>query len=206
MQNSTSQTMASQQAQSSQTGMFNYAEALQKSYLFYEANRAGDLDEKTNRIPWRGDSTLNDGQDVGRDLSGGYFDAGDHVKFGLPMAASMTMLAWGIDEYQDAYAKVGQLDEALDAVRWGTDYFLNAYDDKGTATTADDVFYGQVGNGQADHSYWGPPETMTMDRPSYQIDAQNPGSDLAGETAASLASASIIFRATDPAYAETQPC
>ena len=155
-----------------------------------------------NRIPWRGDSTLTDGADVGRDLSGGYFDAGDHVKFGLPMAASMTMLAWGIDEYHSAYDKIGQLDEALDAVRWGTDYLLNAYDDKGTTTTADDVFYGQVGNGQADHAYWGPPETLTMVRPTYQIDANHPGSDLAGESAAALASASIIFRPHDAAYAD----
>lgn len=90
MQHSTSQNMATQQSQ----GKFDYAEALKKSFLFYEANRTGDLDEQTNRIPWREDSTLNDDKkDVGRDLSGDYFDADDHVKFGLPMASSMTMLA-----------------------------------------------------------------------------------------------------------------
>ena len=182
-------------------GKFNYAEALQKSFLFYEAQRAGDLPEDS-RIPWRGDSVLEDGTDVGQDLSGGYFDAGDHVKFGLPMAASMTMLAWGLEQYQDAYEQIGQQDESLDAIKWGTDYILKAYDDQGTATTADDVFYGQVGNGQADHAYWGPAETLTMDRPTYQIDAANPGSDLAGESAAALASASIVFRSQDPAYAD----
>ena len=180
---------------------FNYAVALQKSYLFYEAQRSGDL-PKDNRIPWRGDSALTDGADVGRDLTGGYYDAGDHVKFGLPMAASMNILAWGIDEYHDAYEKIGQHDEALDAIKWGTDYILKAYDDKGTAATADDVFYGQVGNGQLDHAFWGPPEIMTMKRPTYQIDAQNPGSDLASESAAALASASMIFRSTDEAYAD----
>ena len=82
--------MAFQQS-SGQQPKFNYAEALQKSFLFYEAQRAGELPED-NRIPWRGDSTLTDGKDVGRDLSGGYFDAGDNVKFGFPMAASMTMI------------------------------------------------------------------------------------------------------------------
>ncbi len=114
----------------------------------------------------------------------------------------MTMLAWGVDEFTSGYEKVGQLDEALDAIKWGTDYFLKAYDDKGTATTADDVFYGQVGNGQADHSFWGRPEDLKMARPTYQVDAANPGSDLTGETAAALASASIIFRSTDAAYAD----
>ena len=182
-------------------GAFNYAEAIQKSFLFYEANRSGEL-PADNRIPWRGDSALNDGADVGRDLTGGYYDAGDHVKFGFPMAASMTMLAWGGEQYSDAYDKIGQKDELLDAVKWGTDYILKAYDDKGTADVSDDVFYGQVGNGQADHSFWGPPEIMTMDRPAYKVDAQNPGSDLAGESAAALASASIIFRRINAAYAD----
>ncbi len=182
----------------SETGQFGYGEALQKSFLFYEANRSGPLPDN-NRIEWRSDSTVNDGSDVGLDLTGGYFDAGDHVKFGFPMAASMTMLSWGVEEYQDAYTRSDQLDEALDAIKWGTDYFLKAHVTEGGTTQA---FYGQVGNGDADHNYWGSPEEMTMARPAYKIDANNPGSDLAGETAAALASASIIFRSSDEAYAE----
>ena len=30
------------------------------------------------------------------DLSRGYFDAGDHLKFTLPMAFSMTLLSWSL--------------------------------------------------------------------------------------------------------------
>ncbi|WP_438497269.1 glycoside hydrolase family 9 protein, partial [Paenibacillus sp. IHBB 3054] len=56
---------------------YNYAEALQKSIYFYEAQRSGDLPED-NRVEWRGDSGLLDGADVGHDLSGGWYDAGDH--------------------------------------------------------------------------------------------------------------------------------
>lgn len=63
----------------------NYAELLQKSLLFYEAQRSGRLPENS-RLNWRGDSGLEDGKDVGLDLTGGWYDAGDHVKFGLPMA------------------------------------------------------------------------------------------------------------------------
>ena len=92
---------------------FNYGEALQKSLFFYEAQRSGDL-PTTNRINWRGDSAMQDGSDVGLDLTGGWYDAGDHVKFGLPMAASATMLAWGIVDYRDAYVQTGQLATALD--------------------------------------------------------------------------------------------
>jgi hypothetical protein len=41
---------------------------------------------------------------------------------------------------------------------------------------------------------------MTIARPSFKIDAQNPGSDLAGETSAALAAASIAFKTADPSY------
>ena len=88
---------------------YNYAEALQKSMFFYEAQRAGDK-PAWNRVSWRGDSALTDGADVGKDLTGGWYDAGDHVKFGLPMAFSSTMLAWGAVEYRTATPKAGQLD------------------------------------------------------------------------------------------------
>lgn len=177
-----------------QQGKFNYGEALQKSILFYEAQRSGKL-PATNRVPWRGDSALRDGADVGRDLTGGYYDAGDHVKFGLPMAASMTMLGWGAIQYRTAYENSGQLPYILDAIKWGTDYILKAH-------TAPNEFWGQVGLGDVDHAFWGPPEKMTMARPAFKIDAQRPGSDLAGEAAAALAAASIAFRSTNAAYSD----
>ncbi|MEM8676823.1 MAG: glycoside hydrolase family 9 protein, partial [Cyanobacteria bacterium P01_G01_bin.67] len=83
------------QAQSvGQNGQFSYGEALQKNFLFFEANRSGALGPD-NRLEWRQDSTTKDGSDVGRDLTGGYFDAGDHIKFIQPMSFSSTMLAWG---------------------------------------------------------------------------------------------------------------
>jgi endoglucanase len=174
---------------------FNYAEALQKSLFFYEAQRAGDL-PAGNRVNWRGDSAMQDGADVGLDLTGGWYDAGDHVKFGLPMAASATMLAWGIVDYRNAYVQTGQLNTALDQLKWVTDYFIKAH-------PSANVLYGQVGTGGPDHAWWGPAEVMQMARPAYRITTSCPGSDLAGETAAAMAAASIAFRPTDPTYANT---
>lgn len=174
---------------------FNYAEALQKSLFFYEAQRSGPL-PASNRVNWRGDSGLTDGADVGRDLTGGWYDAGDHVKFGFPMAASATMLAWGIVENRDGYVEAGQLDEALANLRWATDYFVRAH-------TAPNELYGQIGAGGPDHAWWGPAEVMQMARPSFKITSTCPGSDLAGETSAALSAASMAFRPTDPAYADT---
>ena len=41
--------------------------------MFYEAQRSGKL-PASNRIPYRKDSALTDGQDVGKDLSGGKYN------------------------------------------------------------------------------------------------------------------------------------
>ena len=58
---------------------------------------------------------------------GGYYDAGDHVKFGLPMAFTVTMLSWSLIEYGGDVADAGELGHALEAVKWGTDYFIKAH-------------------------------------------------------------------------------
>lgn len=176
------------------TGDFNYGEALQMSLLFYELQRSGDLPEQT-RCNWRGDSALNDGADAGLDLTGGLYDAGDNVKFNLPMAYTATMLAWSVYEFPGAYTESGQLEYALEDIRWITDYLIRCHPE-------DDVYYYQVGDGNADHSWWGPCEVMTMNRPSYFVDSSNPGSAVSGEAAAALAAASIVFEQSDPEYSE----
>jgi hypothetical protein len=176
--------------------MFNYGEALQKSLFFYETQRSGRL-PATNRVNWRGDSALSDGADNNVDLTGGWYDAGDHVKFGFPMAGSTTMLAWGAIEYNDAYVSSGQMPFLLDNLRWVTDYFLRA-------SATPNQLWAQVGQGNADHAWWGADEVMPMARPSYGISTSCPGSDLAGETAAALAASSMVFRKNgDSAYADT---
>ncbi|MFH8760531.1 glycoside hydrolase family 9 protein [Streptomyces atroolivaceus] len=172
---------------------FAYGEALQKSLFFYDAQRSGKLPED-NRVSWRGDSGMDDGKDVGLDLTGGWYDAGDHVKFGLPMAYSATVLAWGGIEQKDAYAASGQMARLKDNLRFVNDYFVKAH-------PSANVLYGQVGNGGNDHKWWGPAEAMSMPRPAYKIDASCPGTDLAGQTAAAMASSSMLFADDDPAYA-----
>ncbi|CAI9103715.1 OLC1v1002252C2 [Oldenlandia corymbosa var. corymbosa] len=61
----------------------------------------------------------------------------------------------------------------------------------------------QVGDPVADHNCWERPEDMDTVRTVYTVEAPNPASDVAGETAAALAAASIAFRSADPGYAET---
>ncbi len=177
-------------------GSYNYGEALQKSIYFYECQQSGEL-PSWNRVGWRGPSCTNDGQDVGHDLTGGLYDAGDHVKFNFPMAYTLTILSWGAKEYREAYKKSGQLDHILNTISFISKYLIKCH-------TADNELYGQVGKGSVDHSFWGPAESVEyiMDRPSYKIDATNPGSDLSGETAAALAAASIVLKETNSSLAK----
>lgn len=179
-----------------QTSDYNYGEALQKSILFYDLQRSGDLPDNF-RSNWRGDSCLNDGSDAGLDLSGGFLDAGDNVKFNLPMSYTCSMLAWSVTQDYNSYKESGQLEYILDNIRWGNDYFMKCHPEA-------NVYYYQVGDGNADHSFWGSAEVVEahMNRPSYKVDMNNGGSTVAAETAASLASAAVVFKDSDKAYSE----
>ncbi|KAK9143994.1 hypothetical protein Syun_013394 [Stephania yunnanensis] len=170
----------------------DYGQALSHSILFFEAQRSGYL-PSSQRVTWRGDSGLLDGKSSGVDLVGGYYDAGDNVKFGLPMAFTLTMMSWSIAEYERQMDSSGELGHALEALKWGTDYLIKAHPHP-------NVLFGEVGDGNTDHYCWQRPEDMTTDRHAYKIDVNNPGSDLAGETAAAMAAASVVFRHSNPSY------
>ncbi|XP_042409281.1 endoglucanase 7-like [Zingiber officinale] len=172
---------------------FDYKDALSKSLLYFEAQRSGRL-PYTQHVAWRGHSGLTDGLQQGVDLVGGYYDAGDHVKFGLPMAFTVTMLSWSVIEYGEEIAAAGEYWRALEAIKWGTDYFIKAH-------THPFVLWAEVGDGDTDHYCWQRPEDMTTSRQAYKIDKDNPGSDVAGETAAAMAAASVVFRKSNPKYA-----
>ena len=173
----------------------DYARHLELSLLFYECQRSGPL-PKDHRIYWRHDSMVDAGADVGIDLTGGYYDAGDNIKFNFPQAATLTLLAWSGIEFEDGYKKSGQWKYILQAVKWGTDYFIKCH-------SAKDTLYVQVGSGDLDHGAWIPPEYMNYAYPSFKIDSANPGSEVAAETASSLAAASILFKGEDSAYSAT---
>ena len=199
------------------TPLLSWSPALRQSFLFYEAQRSGDLDEASNRIPWRGDSGLRDGRDgvyfgdrgpanlqtgLSLDLTGGYHDAGDHGKFGMPLAYTLSTLAWGGLAFERGYTATGQLDELLGAVKWGTDYLLKAHGTDASGATR--YLVAQVGDVAADPALWSAPESQTIRRPALAVTPTKPGSDVAAGSAAALASASILFRRNgEVAYADT---
>ena len=175
----------------------NYAAALQKAIYFYQQQRSGYLPEN-NTVMWRGDSFLNDGADVELNLTGGYFNDGGYLKLGFPMASTIATLAWSVYEIQTIFENIGQLDEILDAIKWGTDYLIRCH-------PTPDEFYFQIGDNSALNEWRGPVETahMFFDRPSYKVNETQGGSAVTAATAAALAISSIVFNETDQDYAST---
>jgi Glycosyl hydrolase family 9 len=95
-------------------------------------------------VSWRGNSGLNDGSDlpdVKGGLVGGYYDAGDNIKFHFPMAFSMTLLSWTVIEYSEKYKALGEYDHVRDIIKWGTDYLLLTFN---SSSTSINKMYSQV--------------------------------------------------------------
>ncbi|KAB1210845.1 Endoglucanase 4 [Morella rubra] len=168
----------------------DYGDALSKSILFFEGQRSGKLPPQ-QRVTWRKDSALLDGFQIGVDLVGGYYDAGDNLKFNFPMAFSTTLLAWSVLEFGEFMGP--NLSDSLDAIRWATDYFLKA-------TVVPGLVFVQVGDSYSDHDCWERPEDMDTLRTPYAVSKQFPGSEVSAEIAAALAASSIVFRPIDYQY------
>lgn len=100
----------------------DYSDALRKSILFFEGQRSGRL-PKQQSMTWRSNSALNDGKNLETDLVGGYYDAGDNVKFHFPMAFTATMLAWSSIDF-GSYMSQNDFRHNLVALKWATDYLL----------------------------------------------------------------------------------
>ncbi len=176
------------------SAQYNYGDALLKAVQWFDANKCGTAVATNNVFSWRGACHTSDGSAAGIDLSGGYHDAGDHVKFGLPQGFSAAMLGWALYEYRADFDKAGATTKTLQQLKYFTDYFLKSHPN---ATT----FYYQVGDGNQDHGYWGSPENQTGSRPVLVANSGSPASDILGETAAALALMSINYKSTDSAYA-----
>lgn len=199
----------------------DYGDALALSLYFFDAQQCGsEVDE--NCLTWRGDCHTYDGEasldnanGLGAtekafiqqanggsntvDVSGGYHDAGDHLKFSMTMAFASTNLAWAYNQYPEAFEETGSKDHLFDILKEMCDYFMKVtyLDDN------DDVvaFCYMVG-GDQDHSEWSAPEGQTMDRPTYWATKSNNSTDAACQMAAALASASMALKEVDQDYAD----
>jgi hypothetical protein len=209
---------------------FNFAEALQKSLYFYDAEKCGTAAgyDKGGRLEWRGSchegdekiplqytslskaflekyrSIIDPDGDGTVDVHGGFHDAGDHVRFGLPQSYAAGTLGWGFNEFRESFKAIGEEKHMIDILRYFTDTFLRcSYLDKDGSLIA---FCYMVGEGDVDHCYWGPPELYPEEyartRPADFATFDSPGSDVCASTAAALCTSYMNFKDEDPEYAK----
>ncbi|KAJ6929860.1 hypothetical protein NC652_013663 [Populus alba x Populus x berolinensis] len=103
------------------------------------------------------------------------------------------MLSLAILEYGENMKTVKQLEHARDSLKWITDFLINAH-------PSENVLYMQVGDPELDHQCWERPEAIRGIRPSTQVNTSFPGTEVAAETAAAMASASLVFKKIDSSY------
>ncbi len=175
----------------------NYAKLLQYSMYFYDGNMCGDDVDSASAFDWRGNCHTGD------EVVGGFHDAGDHVKFGLPAGYSAATLGWGYYEFKDAYDSLGQTAHLKEITNRFCKYFKDCTTLSGDTVTNFCYQIGQGGGGN-DHGYWGPPETQESIKGSRKAFwTSNGASDIAAEYAAALAVNYLNFgNAEDLKYAE----
>lgn len=199
----------------------NYTEALALSLYFFDANACGS-GITDGPLTWRGDCHTYDsqvsldnadglsseeknavraanGNSSVIDASGGYHDAGDHIKFSVTMGFGCTSLAWSYFSYPEAFDKANATGHLKYILRNMCDYFMKVTFLDGSGNVI--AYVDQVASEGEDHSIWTAPETQTMKRTVYFASPSKPIADSAGEMAAALGSSALAFQKDDPAYA-----
>jgi len=207
----------------------DYKKALWMTTRFYGGQRSGANNWLLyNHLPSGVNASLtglafSGDNDGGYDLSGGWHDCGDHVKFGQTQFYSAYMLLKGYAEFPTGYGDFYAYDyqgyktagdwtyegsghapngipDILDEVKHATDFFIKCTKDAST-------FYYQVGQGNPDHTLWETAVQMQTQsvanggetRVSYKNPADASMPSFCGAT---LALMSRLYRPYDAAYAD----
>ena len=193
----------------------NYAEALAMSLYFFDSNACG-TGITNGPLTWRGDCHTYDATaSVGKlsgseksvvdpdgdgkvDVSGGYHDAGDHIKFNVTIGFGMQSLA--LSDYMNpgVYEKAGCRGHLLYILRRGCDYLMKTtfLDDSGNVAAIAHV----VAEGGKDHSYWSAPEVQDYEREVFWLTAGSNNSAVCGEMSAALGGTAYLMKDIDPEY------
>ncbi len=175
---------------------YDYNTALKYSIYFYDGNKCGKNVAKENVFNWRKACHVKDGSDVKCDLTGGFHDAGDHVKFGLTQAYAASVLGWSLYEYKEVFDTTGLTPKLLSTLKYFSDYLLKCH-------PKPEIFYYQVGSAPADHRDWFSPEYQRDPRPTqYFADPALPASDVCGMTAAALSLMYLNYKPVNQGYAK----
>ncbi|MBN2037689.1 MAG: glycoside hydrolase family 9 protein [Chitinispirillaceae bacterium] len=176
------------------------------SIRFYGFQRAGTKSGNPHN-PFYSNTPYPHANDAhsGTALDGGWYDAGDFVKFGLPLGYATYCLLKGYDAFPEGYDDKTKPDyspggntipDILDEAKVATDWLCKAIISSSTIVR-------DVGDANADH--------MQLNESGYQNSSRIPnrtsylcdGADVPGYYAAALALMSILYKQFDAAYATT---
>lgn len=186
-----------------------YQEVARKSVYFYGAQRSGDVPNwLTEQHSGSSISFPNDGITVGRDLSGGWHDAGDFIKFSLTIGSSSYGVLKAYDGFPSAFKDEDSFDysgtpdgipDILNEAKAATDYLLKIY-------LSSDSVVSRIG-GDQDHNSWTTSPIMSTRSTANGGDPRpvyfGTKADIAGIATASMALMSRLYRAYDSAYADS---
>lgn len=186
----------------------DYNEALHLTTKFFGAQRCGSTDSWIHGACHGGDANISaSGETV--DLSGGWHDCGDHVKFGQTNAYAAALLLHSYlnysgsfpDDYSQAYSSGSSngVPDVLDEVKIYTDYALKIL--------VGNRLYYQVGSADIDHLSCSDPVYQTNSEPwmggkrdAFWVE-DGGATNIAGINAAVLAMMSEAYRDIDGSYA-----
>ena len=205
----------------------DYKKAEWMTARFYGAQRSSLKTGKTTNwlLQNHGTATdFNNDNDAGYDLTGGWFDCGDHPMFGQTQFYSAYILLKGYDVWPAGYGDYYSQDYAgyynaqnynweggahdpdgipdiLNEVKYATDFFIKA-------ARSETIFYSQKGQGTADHKHWITSVKMStlatdqggQDRVMYK---NVKDASMASFCSATLALMSRKYRSIDSKYADT---
>jgi endoglucanase len=184
-------------------------ELLNASVKFYGAQRSGD---GANWLLDGQSCFMRDGEQIGVDLSGGWFDAGDHLKATMSNAVPAYQMlkaydAFGKhnfpDNYDQGYGPPNGVPDVLDEAQYALDW-------PSKVLYGEDRMVQNIGGFKYDHRTWatcsykddlgvsdgGQPRPINLDKDmSGQV---TPKADIAGMAAAALALGSNLLRKFDP--------
>ncbi len=212
-----------------------YAPLLRHALFFFQAQRDGpdvlpavfhrrpahltDRQAFVYKVPAFGKNGMQGGlEKIGGplDVSGGWFDAGDYLKFVETASYVTAMMLQTARDYPAQAGRGGTADFAAEA-RFGLDWLLKMWHDD------TETLYVQVGigdgnqNATGDHDVWrlpeaddelnvqpGDPQYFIKYRPVFPAGAAGVqiSPNLAGRLAAAFALGCQVFRTNDPAYAQ----
>ncbi|KAI9016103.1 Six-hairpin glycosidase-like protein, partial [Hyaloraphidium curvatum] len=175
--------------------------AVHLTYLYFWAQRSGQLPYQ--RLAWRYHSCMDCRGPGGEDMSGGWYEATNALKFGGPFAHTLTILGWNTWNYAEHLRAINNLDEARRWITHGAEYILRAYPRR-------NVFVGQMGIGTNQDFLWqGPPEewvaALGRNRRggiySAYLTTARRSSEIVGMSAAAMANAYMALRTSNATFA-----